>query len=73
MGTPMPETGTTDHSQCNNAWKQVTCDRCKRTYQCTPSNDFYCASEGDHCCEPCLLGGLPLHTVVLPQASGGAA
>lgn len=54
---------TTDHSNCDHAWQQVTCDRCQRTYQCTPADDFYCAAAGDHCCEPCLIGGLPLHVV----------
>jgi uncharacterized protein CbrC (UPF0167 family) len=54
-------TPTFDHSKCNNAWKQVKCDRCGRQYQCTPSSDYYCAAEGDdHCCESCLLGGTPL-------------
>lgn len=45
-----------DHSACDFAWKQVKCDRCGRKYRCTPSDDHYCAAEGDHCCEPCLLG-----------------
>jgi hypothetical protein len=22
-------------------WQQVTCRRCKRTYQCTPEDDYY--------------------------------
>lgn len=22
-------------------WQQVTCRRCKRTYQCTPQDDYY--------------------------------
>lgn len=48
------------HVDCDNAYKQVTCDRCGRTYTCTPSSDYYCTPEGDHCCEPCLLGGLRL-------------
>ena len=43
------------HTACDNADKTVTCDRCGRTYVCTPSDDFYCAAEGDHCCERCLL------------------
>ena len=49
-----------DHSKCDNAYKPVKCDRCGREYVCTPANDFYCAAEGDHCCEPCLLGGIPI-------------
>lgn len=53
----------TDHSQCSNAYKQVKCDRCGKEYVCTPASDFYCAAEGDHCCEPCLIGGLPLRTI----------
>ena len=67
----------TDHSACDFALKQVCCDRCGREYQCTPSDDHYCAAEGDHCCEPCLLGGRPL-TVLMPAevfrvAPGGAS
>lgn len=60
-------TATFDHSQCNNAWKPVKCDRCSREYVCTPSDDFYCAAEGDHCCGPCLLGGMPVHVIRLPE------
>lgn len=58
---------TADHSTCNRVWKQVTCDRCQRVFQCTPDDDFYCAAEGDHCCESCLVGGLPLHVVYVDQ------
>ena len=66
MSTDTQPTGRpTDHSTCNFAWKQVRCDRCGRTYQCTPSDDHYCSAEGDHCCEPCLIGGLPV-TVLIP-------
>jgi hypothetical protein len=47
------------HAACNSdmyAWQRVTCDRCGRTYQCTPSDDFYCAYDSpDHCCESCLV------------------
>ena len=47
------------HADCPSvAWQQVTCDRCKRTYQCTPADDYYCAADGDHCCEPCLMAGM---------------
>lgn len=46
-----------DHSACNFAYRQVTCDRCGKTYRCTPFTDYYCAPEGDHCCEACLLDG----------------
>ncbi|MBM0275141.1 hypothetical protein [Micromonospora tarensis] len=52
-----------DHSQCDFAWKPVQCDRCGARYVCTPATDFYCAAEGDHCCEPCLLGGMRVVTV----------
>jgi hypothetical protein len=49
------------HANCPDvAYKPVTCDRCGRQYVCTPSQDYYCAAEGDHCCEPCLIGNLPL-------------
>lgn len=24
-----------------NQWQQVTCARCKRSYQCTPEDDYY--------------------------------
>ncbi len=45
-----------DHANCgSNAGKTVTCDRCWRTFVCTPRDDFYCAAEGDHCCEACLM------------------
>lgn len=47
----------TTHAACDNAGKRVTCDRCGRTYTCSPWDDFYCAAEGDHCCERCLVGG----------------
>jgi hypothetical protein len=61
------------HANCDTAaraYQQVTCDRCGHTYQCTPSSDFYCAAAGDHCCESCLLGGLPLHEVLVdPEVS----
>lgn len=53
---------TADHSTCDHAWKQVTCDRCHRTYRCTPADDFYCT--------PCLLGGMPLHVVYIDQTNG---
>lgn len=45
------------HADCDFADKQVTCDRCGRTYVCSPWDDFYCAAEGDHCCERCLVSG----------------
>lgn len=60
----------TDHSLCNHAGKQVRCDRCGKAYICTPWQDFYCAAEGDHCCEPCLLAGVgvsEVHTVVIDE------
>jgi hypothetical protein len=52
------------HENCTpKPWQNVHCDRCGRDYVCTPQDDFYCAAEGDHCCEPCLLGGLKLHVI----------
>lgn len=62
-----------DHSTCDFAYKPVKCDRCGAEYVCTPSSDFYCAAEGDHCCEPCLLrgAGVPVLTVLIP--GGGQA
>lgn len=52
------------HTNCpSTAYKQVTCDRCHTTYRCTPAADYYCAAEGDHCCEPCLIAGWPLRVV----------
>lgn len=60
----------TDHSQCHHAWKQVKCDRCGREFTCTPLDDFYCAAEGDHCCESCLIGGRELH-VIDPETAAG--
>lgn len=50
------------HPACDNAGKTVTCDRCRRTYVCTPSDDYYCTPD-DHCCEACLIGGLPVFVV----------
>jgi hypothetical protein len=66
-GRPVAPEPAVDHSQCNFAWKQVKCDRCDAEYVCTPSSDFYCAAEGDHCCEPCLLGGRGITTVVVAR------
>lgn len=62
-----------DHDGCDHRWKQVTCDRCGDTYQCQPGRDFYCAVEGDHCCEPCLLRGRRLIAVKLPPGQPGVA
>jgi hypothetical protein len=46
------------HADCPSyAGQEVTCDRCGKTYRCTPAADYYCAVEGDHCCEPCLTNG----------------
>ena len=59
----------TDHSNCNNAYQPVRCDRCGREYTCTPSDDLYCAAEGDHCCERCLLSGAGvMRMLVVPAA-----
>lgn len=54
-----------DHSACDFAGKQVTCDRCGTKYVCTPSSDYYCTPQGDHCCEPCLIGDSELHVIDL--------
>lgn len=43
-----------NHDRCDNAWKPVQCDRCKRRYTCSPTDDLYC-TDVDHCCESCLL------------------
>lgn len=49
---------TDPHANCGgNAYKPVQCDRCRRTYKCSPWDDYYCSPEGDHCCESCLVGG----------------
>lgn len=41
-------------------WRQVTCTRCKRTYQCTPFSDFMDPApdldwDAGRVCEKCLL------------------
>ena len=41
-------------------WQQVTCSRCKRTYQCTPEDDYYGVKKanpgpGEGVCFACLL------------------
>jgi len=54
------------HAGCDadsRAGTEQTCDRCQRTLVVTPWDDFYCAAEGDHCCEPCLIGGRELHVI----------
>jgi hypothetical protein len=39
----------------------VKCERCKREYQCTPSDDYYDnTSLDDGVCEACLLLGIGL-------------
>lgn len=51
----------------NAAWQQVTCRACKRTYTCTPEDDYYGPPDGglpesatDGVCFRCSLrrGGL---------------
>lgn len=42
------------------AWQQVTCTRCKRTYRCTPLDDFMQPApdldwDEGRVCEKCLL------------------
>jgi len=39
----------------SDAYKEVTCDECVRTYICTPSDDYYHTPDGRGICEPCLL------------------
>ena len=43
-------------------WQEVTCSRCKRTYRCTPDDDYYGAVAGgpapgpdEGVCFSCLL------------------
>lgn len=62
---------TPGHEECPSfAWKPVHCDRCGRDFVCTPWDDFYCAAEGDHCCESCLIGDRKL-VIVDPETSAG--
>lgn len=57
------------HEACNfSGGKRVRCDRCKNSFVCTPTTDLYCTPEGDHACEPCLTGGLPVFTVTMLEA-----
>lgn len=59
---------TPGHESCPSfAYKPVRCDRCGAEYICTPADDFYCVDEGDHCCEPCLIGGRPM---IVPALGG---
>lgn len=63
-GLPVAATKPDPHANCPlTAGPDVTCDRCGKTYRCGPDADYYCAVEGDHCCEPCLIGGRPLLVV----------
>jgi hypothetical protein len=46
--------------------REVTCDRCMRSYTCAPGDDHYCdARSNQHLCEDCLLGGLSLQVVMV--------
>lgn len=37
-------------------WQMVTCSGCGRRYQCTPTSDYYNATnDHDGVCEACLL------------------
>jgi hypothetical protein len=60
-----PSPGPVDHSRCDFAGKPVRCERCGREFVCTPWDDLYCAAEGDHCGEGCLLAGHPKPLIVL--------
>jgi hypothetical protein len=65
---PFVPTEPDPHANCPSfALQQVTCDRCGRTFQCTPVDDFYCSADGDHCCEQCLLGGLVLVNLAVDE------
>lgn len=69
-----PRPAAVDHSACDHAGKQVRCDRCGRGYVCTPADDLYCTPKGDHSCEACLIGGLPLVVVDdVPPNAGSAS
>lgn len=70
-GRPVAPSGI-DHSVCDFAYKQVQCDRCGAQYVCTPSSDFYCAAEGDHCCEPCLLRGAGVSEITIMRLGGAS-
>ena len=63
------------HEDCGgNAYKQVTCDRCGRTYTCSPSDDYYCNfPEGDHSCEACLLADMGVSEMTVMTAAEAAA
>jgi hypothetical protein len=67
MNTPDP------HAHCDSrsfAYTTVRCDRCGRTFTCTPFDDFYCADDGDHCCEACLIAptGATMMAFIDPNA-----
>jgi len=61
-------------------WQQVTCQRCKRTYQCTPLDDYYgvgASNPGpdEGVCFDCLLilsGRDPATTPVMVIDATGA-
>lgn len=56
------------HEQCRfTPGQRVRCDRCKNSFILAPAADLYCTPEGDHACEPCLLGGTPAITIVMPE------
>lgn len=44
-------------------WQTVTCSDCRRTYRCTPEDDYYNETEAgdDGCCFDCLLARQGLH------------
>jgi hypothetical protein len=50
----------------NAAWQHVTCRICRRTYRCTPADDYYeNTTATDGVCEKCLVGDMPVHTILL--------
>lgn len=69
-GGPAGASHPDPHAQCDprsRTGTTVQCDRCQRTLVVSPLDDFYCAAEGDHCCERCLIGGLPLQVIDSPD------
>lgn len=48
------------------AWKQVVCSGCGRRYRCTPTDDYYDATNTiDGLCIGCVAAGLEVHTSTL--------
>lgn len=46
-----------EHADCDGSIGQsVTCDRCGRTWTCTPPDPYYCVAGGGHRCDTCMDG-----------------